>query len=185
MSKFTAVYGGSFDPPHIGHVMVVSHLLNARNRAGEPAERILTHAHPVFEVREVLPRLLKAGHHDDPRDVGEVQEQQLGGESLTLRTMQELDRQGEKNLRFVIGSDLLESCKTWEGWAELEALAPPLPIGRAGISPTRVGDPTPISPAMSSSIVRGALALNDEDTVWRYVPREVLQYIKHNRLYTH
>lgn len=180
-----AVYGGSFDPPHLGHVMVITHLLLND---------------PTIDEVMVVPCFQQAGKNLTDfrlrKDMcGEAfcwmnrvgvdsVEQYLGGESITLRTMQYLkSKWPEWNLRFVMGSDLLESCKTWDGWDELEKIAPPLPIGRAGVFLEREGAPTPISPIVSSSIVRKLLAEGDYDAAQRYVPRGVLDIIKRYSLY--
>lgn len=180
-----AVYGGSFDPPHLGHVMVVSHLL-----LNDPTvEKViivpcfqqtgknLTDFERRFQMCVLAFDWLPRVHVSDI-------EERLGGESITLRTMQELKRESPHwNLRFVMGSDLLDSCKAWDGWDELEKIAPPMPIGRAGISPVREGDPTPISPLVSSSIVRKALASGDYGEAERYLPTMVLRLIREERLY--
>lgn len=180
-----AVYGGSFDPVHLGHVMVVSHLLLND---------------PSVDTVLIVPCYQQEGKnlsHFDHRfsmcwnafgwlpkvEISNV-EAELGGESITLRTMQELKRRHpDWNLRFVMGSDLLESCKSWDGWEELEKIAPPLPVGRAGISPVRPGDPCPISPYVSSTIVRNALKARDYAGAARYLPRDVLAYIRSHHLY--
>lgn len=180
-----AFYGGSFDPPHLGHVMVVSHLL-----LNDPSvDQVLIV--PCFE--QAGKKLTDFDHRVTlcdyafswlPRTSISLIESQLGGESLTLRTMQALlSDQPDWSLRFVMGTDLLDSCKTWDGWDELERLAPPMPIGRAGIAPVRPGDPTPIAPVVSSSIVRAALAAGDYAAATRYLPREVLQHIREHELY--
>jgi nicotinate-nucleotide adenylyltransferase len=181
-----AVYGGSFDPPHLGHVMVVSHLLlndpsvdkvlivPCFQQAGKDLQDFEHRMEMYFWAFEWLPdRVL----------VSDIEEE-LGGESVTLRTMQELKRRNpEWSLRFVMGTDLLDSCKTWDGWDELEKIAPPMPIGRAGISPVQEGDPTPIAPVVSSSIVRKALAAGDYAAAERYLPSGVLRLIQSRRLY--
>lgn len=180
-----AVYGGSFDPPHLGHVMVPTHLLLNDPSIHQVLITVcyqqtgknLTHFRHRMEMARLafgwLPRV----------EVSAV-EGHLGGESATLRTMEHLHKEHpDWALRFVMGSDLLETCHTWEGWAELEALAPPLPVGRAGISPVREGQPTPISPLVSSTIVRGALYDGNYSEAERYLPAKVLEYIVQNKLY--
>jgi nicotinate-nucleotide adenylyltransferase len=111
-------------------------------------------------------------------------EKELGGKSLTVRLIKELAlREPDAKFRFVMGADLLDSCRTWEGWDEIERLAPPLIIGRAGISPRGPGDPTPISPIVSSTIVKEALAKGDYYEAGRYLSVPVLQYIEKHRHY--
>lgn len=125
----------------------------------------------------------EAFHHLPRVEVSNL-EMRLGGESLTLRTMRALkEEHPDWNLRFVMGTDLLEKCRTWEGWDELEQIAPPLPIGRAGISPIRPDQPTHITPLASSTLVREACARRDYREAGRYLPRGVLDLVQHYGLY--
>lgn len=180
-----AVYGGSFDPPHLGHVMVVSHLLLNDPSIDkvlivpcfqQTGKKLVDFNSRFYMCHQAFAWLPRTG-------ISSV-ERTLGGESETLRTMQQLKRESPWwDLRFVMGSDLMKSCKTWDGWEELEKLAPPLFIGRAGISPVYEGDPTPISPIVSSSIIKEALSVGDYDTAERYLPVGVLHSIRENKLY--
>lgn len=180
-----AIYGGSFDPPHLGHVMVVSHLL-----LNDPSidEVIIV---PCFQQagKNLAPfdhrhAMCKLAFGWLPRISVSWVEKDMGGESITLRTMRQLKKSHpEWNLRFVMGTDLLDSCKTWEGWDELEKIAPPMAIGRAGIAPLKPGDPTPIAPLVSSSIIRKALTARDYRAAERYLPKQVLRYIEEKGLY--
>lgn len=185
MEMNVAVYGGSFDPPHLGHVMVVSHLLlndptvdkvlivPCFQQAGKSLQGFDRRFDMCVHAFNWMPRLM----------ISDV-EAELGGESITLRTMRELKRRHPRwSLRFVMGTDLLDSCRTWDGWDELEKIAPPMPIGRAGISPIREGDPTPIAPLVSSTIVRKALEKGDYVAAERYLPQGVLRLIMDHRLY--
>lgn len=180
-----AIYGGSFDPPHIGHVMVVSHLL--LNDPGVDSVLVI----PCFEHKDKVltpfeHRLAMCEHAFGwlPRVLVSTVERDLGGVSLTVRTLKHLKlTQPEWDLRFIMGSDLKDQAPTWEGWTDIERLAPPLYIGRAGIAPTQVGDPTPISPVVSSTIVRDALRQRRYSDAERYLPREVLTVIRHHDLY--
>lgn len=180
-----AIYGGSFDPPTLGHLMVVSHLL--LNDASIDAVYIP----PCFQQRGK--QLTSFDHRMAmcrqqfgylPRIKVTPIEQELGGESLTVRLVQELSRrEPNARFRFVMGADLLTSCHRWEGWSEIERLAPPLVIGRAGISPREPGDPTPISPVVSSTIVKEALGRGAYREAGRYLTVPVLQYIEEHKLY--
>lgn len=180
-----AVYGGSFDPPTLGHFMVVSHLLlndpsvdqiyippcfQQRGKSLTPFDHRMIMCQKSFGV---LPRV----------KVLPI-EQELGGESLTVRLLQELQRrEPDARFRFVMGADLVTLAPGWEGWEEIVRIAPPLVIGRAGIAPREVGDPTPISPLVSSTIVRKALAQEDYREAGRYLLTPVCRYIQDNRLY--
>lgn len=181
-----AVYGGSFDPPHLSHVMIAAHLL----MNDDSVDRVLVvpcfqqngKNLTDFEHREAMCRM--AFGWLPLLEVSTV-ERDLGGESLSLRTMRHLkETHPEWNLRFVMGRDVYErGCGGWAGWDDLVAIAPPLVVGRAGISPEKPGDPTPIAPAVSSTIIRNALATGDHQRAARYVPAEVLAYIRKHNLY--
>jgi nicotinate-nucleotide adenylyltransferase len=180
-----AIYGGSFDPPTLGHFMVVTHLL-----LNDPSVD-LVYIPPCFQQRgkqlssfEDRMTMCQKQFSHLPRTRILPIEQELGGESLTVRLVTELARrEPDAKFRFVMGADLRETCHTWEGWSEIERLAPPLVIGRAGISPRGPGDPTPISPVVSSTIVREALGRGDYHGAGRYLAVPVLRYIEHRRLY--
>lgn len=180
-----AIYGGSFDPPTLGHLMVVTHLL--LNDAS--VDKVLIP--PCFQQKGK--NLTDFDHREAmcrrqflflPRTEVTPIEYDLGGESLTYRLVQELVRRHpQARFRFVMGADLIDSAPQWEGWEEIRRLAPPLIIGRAGIKPESPGDPTPISPVVSSTLVREALGRGDYTTAGRYLSDPVLQYIKEHSLY--
>lgn len=181
-----ALYGGSFDPPHLGHVMVPTHLL-----LNDPSvDRVVVM--PCFH--QVGKALTDFDHRLEmcrrafgwlPNLEVSTLERDLGGESITARTVRELKRRNpDWTVKFVIGSDLMHKAPLWDGWEELLQLAYPLVVGRAGITPpdAAVG-PTPIAPAVSSTIVREALRAGDYGRAARYVPREVLDLVRERSLY--
>src|SRR5258706_449186 len=83
-------------------------------------------------------------------------EEELGGESYTLRLVKTLaTRRPDDQLALVIGADLLEERARWHGWPELERLVPFIVVGRAGVAPAGEGVALP---AVSSPEVRAGLA---------------------------
>ena len=178
-----AVYGGSFDPPHLGHVMVVAHLLLNEPSLDEvwivPCfEQAGKHLTPYSHRLQMCDLAFGQFHRCRVNDV----ERKLGGESITLRTFKYLAHvHPNDKFQFVIGSDLLESVATWGNWDELCKIAPPLVVGRAGI--TSPQNPTPICPAVSSTLVREALAAGRYGEAERYLSVGVLHHICNNELY--
>ena len=60
-------------------------------------------------------------------------ERDLGGKSLTLRTLETLrERLPHAKFRLVMGADLFGETPRWHAFERIEALAPPLPVGRGG-----------------------------------------------------
>lgn len=186
-----AIYGGSFDPPHLGHVMVVTHLLLNDHTIDkvfvapcykQRGKKLLPFHHRVGMCLQAFGWLPRVSVRSDELLVHE-QHPEIE-ESLTINLIRHLIvNNQDSNFRFVMGADLKDSARNWQGWEEIERLAPPLIIGRAGISPLQQGDPTPISPVVSSSIVRQALAIQDYQTAGRYLPLKVCDYIEQNGFY--
>lgn len=181
--KNVALFGGSFDPPTLGHQMVVSHLLLNDDSIDEvwvvPCFLQKGKTLTSFPHRFVLAQIA-FGIFNRVR-VSDI-ESELGGESVTYRTVQNLSvKYPNHKFRFIIGADLKDNIKTWENYDIIERLAPPLIIGRAGIPNS--SDATPISPAVSSTIVRKALDEGRSADAERYLSSGVLRYILRNKLY--
>lgn len=182
-----AIFGGSFDPPTLGHLMVVSHLLlnepDVTSVLVVPCFQQVGKDLKSFEHRyemcklmfEVLNRV----------EVSTVERTLLPEQrGITVELLRALKRQSpEAQYRFVMGADLLASAPTWEGWDEVTELAPPLIIGRAGVPNLSNDAPTPIAPIVSSTIVRNALKEGRYRDAERYLAKAVLQYIETHDLY--
>jgi nicotinate-nucleotide adenylyltransferase len=178
-----AVFGGSFDPPHIGHVFLAAYALSV---AG--VERVMVL--PTFEhafgkpLRAYEHRLAMCGQAFAPLLGVEVSalERELGGVSRTLRLVRELaERFPDHQLRLLIGSDILAESTRWQGFDEISALAPPLVASRAGHG--HAGASGPLLPEVSSSALRAALGRGAHDEAAPLLPRAVLGYARQHRLY--
>jgi nicotinate-nucleotide adenylyltransferase len=178
-----AVFGGSFNPPHVAHVLACALVL-----ATEPVERMLvvpTYRHPFakplapFEDRVAMCELAMGWLPGV--EISRVEER-LGGESRTLRTLEHLAAEnGGWKLHIVIGADVLAEAPRWFGFEAIEKLAPPIVLGRAGF-PVAGGRPA-LLPQVSSTQVRAAMAAGAWDDVAALVPHRVLAYARAKGLY--
>jgi nicotinate-nucleotide adenylyltransferase len=182
-----AFYGGSFDPPHVAHVLLVAYVL-----AVEAFERVLvvpvfSHAFDKqlarFEHRQRMCELAMAWL---PHVEVSSLEASLGAPSLTLRTLESLRRtHPDYELRLVVGADLLGEEHQWHAFDRIVEIAPPLVVGRVGAK--HPAAPPPMLPDVSSSRVRALLARRDQagvrDELMTLVPRAVLDYIDREDLY--
>jgi nicotinate-nucleotide adenylyltransferase len=177
-----AVFGGSFNPPHVAHVLAC-----ALVRSVEEIDQVLVvpaYQHPFakslapFDDRAAMCELAMAWlpFVEVSRIEGE-----LGGESRTLRTLESLAQAHPAwRLRLVIGADILGEAPRWYGFDAIAKLAPPIVLGRAGVDPLPAH---PLLPAVSSTQVRAAIARGAWSEVEKLVPREVLAYVRQRGLY--
>jgi nicotinate-nucleotide adenylyltransferase len=181
-----AIFGGSFNPPHVAHVLAVSYVL-----ACADVDRVLVipaFRHPFakslapFEDRLEMCRLAFT-------DLGRVEvssvEGELGGESRTVRTLEHLHATHPRwSMRLVVGADVVHEMDRWTEPQRVRALAPPLVLGRIGFAlpPDHRGAPQ-VLPDISSTTVRQAIASGSEIAA-SLVPRRVLDFARARRLYT-
>jgi nicotinate-nucleotide adenylyltransferase len=105
-------------------------------------------------------------------------EQQMGGDSYTLRTVKTLMAEHpEHAFALVIGADLIGERQRWHGWAELSALVPFIVVGRQGQAD--VGGLA--LPPISSTEVRERIARGQPIEGW--VDIDIIDYINANHLY--
>jgi nicotinate-nucleotide adenylyltransferase len=178
-----AVFGGSFNPPHVGHVLACA-LVMAKGQV----DRLLvvpTYEHPFAKplapyADRVAMCELATGFMRG-LEVSRV-EAELGGESRTLRTLVHLAAtHGDWRLRLVIGADILAETPKWFGFEAIAHLAPPLVLARAGFDAPGAGPP--LLPEVSSTAVRAAIARGDWGQVAERVPQSVLAFIRARGLY--
>jgi nicotinate-nucleotide adenylyltransferase len=109
-------------------------------------------------------------------------EEELGGESRTLRTLEHLSQHHpDWQLRLIVGADVLGDAPRWFGFDAIARIAPPIVVGRAGYAPPRPG--AVLVPDVSSTHVRAAIERGDWDEVAGLVPRRVLEYARAKGLY--
>jgi nicotinate-nucleotide adenylyltransferase len=178
-----AVFGGSFNPPHVAHVLACALLLSVQQ-----VDRVLvvpTFRHPFakslapFEERLHMCKLAMGWI---PRvEVSRV-EAKIGGESRTLRTLEHLaTAHPDWVLRLVIGSDILAEAPRWFGFDEIAKRAPPLVLARAGVT---VPDSGPaLLPDVSSTQIRDLIERKQWRKLEYVLPRSVLAYVRQRGLY--
>ena len=191
-----AVFGGSFNPPHVGHVLGVVYALSTA-----PIDEVLVvpvYQHPFakhlapFADRLEMCRLAFGWL---PRVAVSTVEEELGGESRTLLTLEHLRAvHPSLSLRLLVGADVLGDLPKWHRWDRIAELAPPLVLGRRGVQPTDAAvtwvgaaapdePPAPVLPRVSSTEIRAALAAGDVDAVRGLVPSPVIDHIVAHGLY--
>jgi nicotinate-nucleotide adenylyltransferase len=134
-----AVYGGSFNPPHIGHLMVTA-WLSWSGRCDE-VWWIPVVGHPFakdlapFEVRRMLCEIATS---ELPRVRVCAVERELPVPSYTVDTLDHLSaRYPHRQFQLVIGADVLGQTDRWKAWDRIQTKYRPIVVGRAGYPPVR------------------------------------------------
>lgn len=180
-----AIFGGSFNPPHVAHVLACTLLVCL-----DDVERIVvvpTFKHPFakslapFDDRVKMCEIAMAWI---PRvEVSRIEEE-IGQESRTLRTLQVLrEAHPDWRPRLVIGADILTEAPRWQGFDAIARIAPPIVLGRVGFS--HPGQQAALLPDVSSTRVRADVARGAWSEVEQVVPRQVVAFIRDRGLYSH
>jgi nicotinate-nucleotide adenylyltransferase len=183
-----ALYGGSFDPPHVAHVLAAAYCLAAGDFDKVLVVPVFSHAFEKalapFEDRLEMTRL--AMQELRGVEVSDV-ERSLGAPSRTLRTLDRLMKDHpDYRLRVVIGADVLGERADWENAEEIGVRAPWFVLGRAGHPHPEA--PAPVLPEVSSTEIRTLLERRTGDAasdprLRDLVPHAVLRYIDEHGLY--
>lgn len=192
------VYGGSFDPPHAGHVesakAALARFPDARlvvTPSPAPAGAAGAHKHPVapFQARLELCRLAFASL-EGRVEVSDI-EAKLPRPNFTVTTLKTFKKRLLKTtLGFLMGQDQWESLGRWKDPDEIAELARLIVVPRAGgqnAGPDvqkrwpAVLLPERVSEASSTRIREDLQAGRKVPAGW--LPAAVDDYIRHHHLY--
>jgi nicotinate-nucleotide adenylyltransferase len=179
-----ALLGGSFNPPHVAHLMAAYWVL--ATQGATEAWLLPTWKHAFgkqlapWEDRVRMCELAAAplrGLHVCTAEA-ELRDDPLVGK--TARTLEHLVAK-HPTLRFalVVGTDVLPETAKWYRWERVQELARIIVVGRQGHP--EGADGRPPLPPVSSTDVRARLARGED--VSALVPRRVREYIEERGLY--
>jgi len=176
-----ALYGGSFNPPHVAHQMAALYVLETV--AVDEIWFIPAHRHaldkPLAPFEDRLEMCARAIAALGPRARVSDVERAIGGESRTLHTLRRLrELHPGHSFSLVIGADLVDELPSWLGGDELLRTVPFIVVGRGAAGG---GDDRVSMPEVSSTGVRARLAAGK--SVDGLVPRSVVDYINQRGLY--
>ncbi len=179
----TAVFGGSFDPPHCAHVLAVAYLLTCTGHREVFVVPCYRHAFGKASApfRDRL-RLCRAAFRPFGRRVRVLDlEARLPVPSYTVQTLRHLAGAfPDRAFTLVVGADILPETPGWREWDEVARLARVLVLRREGF-PDPPGSRGPRFPAVSSTAIREAIASGQD--VSEVVPHSVLDIISERSLY--
>lgn len=137
------IFGGSFDPVHVGHLrpaLEILEVLALDEVRFVPAGQSPLRAAPVAPPGLRL-RMLKAALRDQPRFVVDERELKRPGPSYTVDTLGELHREfPQALLALIVGMDAFLGFPEWHEWQRLFEYAHVVVAHRPGWSPPAAGE---------------------------------------------
>ena len=162
-TRTVAIYGGSFNPPHLAHAMVATTVRLAGACDEVWLLPVFRHAFEATQRKRLAPfeRRVQwcrdlAAALGDWIQVSTI-EATLPAPSYTVDTLQSLAAaHPELRFRLVVGADVLHETAAWRRWDTIVAQFSPIVVGRAGVD-VELPAPALQLPAVSSSAVRARL----------------------------
>ncbi|WP_100331642.1 nicotinate-nucleotide adenylyltransferase [Bacillus xiapuensis] len=186
--KKVGLLGGTFNPPHIGHLIIANEVLSA---LGLDEMRFLPSRNPPHKRMGAGIKdsdrinMLSAAIDGHPQFSLELTEMERSGKSYTYDTIKILKkREPETNFYFLIGGDMIEYLPKWYKVDELCEMVTLIGVRRPGYS---VDTPYPVTLVdapeihLSSTLLRQKAAAGQ--TLRYLLPEKVIAYIKENQLY--
>ena len=190
MTTRIGVLGGTFDPPHVGHLCLAAQALAQLDLdrvllvvANDPWQK-----HDGRRISPAEARFAMLAAAVEGRSALEASRLEIerGGESFTIDTVKQLHAP-DREIFLIIGSDLVAQLPTWRSWQALPELVT-LAVGRRG-----GGAPVQLSPVWNATELRlPALEISsselramagDDLPLDFLVPDAVISVIERLRLY--
>jgi len=186
------VFGGTFDPIHMGHLVAASEALHAFQLdrvlfvpAGQPWQK---QGYSPAEDRYLMTMLGTVGH---PRFAVSRIELDRRGPTYTADTLQSLrDLLGDLELFFIAGTDAAQNLGTWHDVARVARLAELIVVTRPGAAVADVasGEALPKThlltiPGVAVSATEVRQRVREARPIDYLVPREVALHIRQQGLY--
>lgn len=180
MTQHIALFGGSFDPPHLGHLAVIEDLL--QQKCFDELWLVPVFHHPFakpltdYVHRLHMLRLIVQHVHNPTLKICEIEKELNATTSYFYNTLVALKQQHPTHhFHIVVGSDLKDSLSKWHKFAELEKLAAFHFIPRAGFEKSPY-------PQISSTEIRAHIRTAEGLT--NQVLPSIKDYIAKHQLYS-
>ncbi len=193
----TAIFGGTFNPPHNGHMAMVKDILEMENidRVLVMPAKIPPHKTSHIASAEDRVAMCQLAFGDIAGAELCLDELELPGKSYTVQTLEFLKTKGIVQPIFIIGGDSLRDFHEWHRYTDILKLAEIYAYRRSGVDDgdvlsaksklERLGGKITIldicPPDISSTEIREKIASGElaDDMI----PPKVVDYIKNNKLY--
>ena len=177
--KRIALFGGSFNPPHLAHRQVVDYLRG--QNAFDEVWVVPTFDHPFakglipFSHRAKMVQLLIADCGSDVK-LCTIEEELKAKPSYMIKTIRALKKKYPAHVfSIVVGSDCRNDLPKWKNYKELKKEAAFFFVPRPGFE---------ASPFMDVASTRIRALIREGKPYTQYLTDKVARYIEENKLYT-
>lgn len=189
------LFGGTFDPVHLGHMVIAEAVLNELKL--EKIYFIPTHKHALKSYKKITPpatrlKLLKLALEKYPyfqiSDI-ELKNDDISYSIETIKKFREYEKLPDSDLYYIIGFDNLNEMHLWKDYQMIFEIANIIVVSRSGDFDDRLVQKyknkiiMAKSPMIdiSSTLIRQNI---QKDKKWKSLaPPEVFEYITKNKLY--
>lgn len=188
MSKKIGILGGTFDPPHFGHLLIASEVKQALQLTEiwfmpnkipphKQDEHFLDSHHRL--------NMIKLAIHDQPHFKIEQIELEREGPSFTYDTLHLLREQYPSySFHFIIGADMIEYLPKWHKVEDVMELATFIGVKRPGYKTTTKYPVIEVEvPQFDVSSTMLRKRLKEKENTAYLLPEDVKRYIEENHLY--
>jgi nicotinate-nucleotide adenylyltransferase len=183
------LFGGLFDPPHIGHCIIAQSVLEEFQlnsilfipSGNPPHKRKYTSFMLRYQMTEAA---IKNNPHFRITDI----EHRITGKTFTIDVVRALQKERSGEFSLIIGSDQWKEFDTWKTPQKLLSICRIIVVRRTGHAITiaeRHARNIIVSKApridISSTMIRDKISRNE--SIQYLVPRAVLKYVQKLRLY--
>ncbi|TYR82815.1 nicotinate-nucleotide adenylyltransferase [Priestia megaterium] len=186
--KRIGIFGGTFNPPHLGHLLIANEVLHAMKLdeiwfmpSYIPPHKVIDE--PIAPIHRL--NMLKLAIQTNNQFVLQPIEFERESTSYTFDTMSILtETYPSYRFYFIIGADMVEYLSKWYKIDELQQLVTFVGVKRSGYT---IQSSYPIKEVevpqidVSSSFIRKRV--KEHGTIDYFVPLSVKQYIEENQLY--
>ncbi len=191
----TCIFGGTFDPPHIGHLLIAQTVFESEHFERlifvpaniSPTKKNETHSSPKTRLKMLEISLINNTNFE----ISDI-EIKREGISYTVDTLEKFvssSNLDKKDLFFLMGSDTLRSFHTWKDPERIMELCNIIVAIRPGFTPSDIPqwilDSVRFAniPWFEVSSTNIKARWREGKTIRYMVPKEVWEYINENELY--
>lgn len=185
--KRIGVIGGTFDPPHSGHLIIAEEVRLALelSEVWFIPTNVPPHKEEAMSSAENRIKMVEKAIKSNPHFKVNQIEMEREGKSYTIDTMRVLkERNPDTTFYFILGADMVEYLHEWDGIDELRNLVTFVGVKREGYHLNSkipiIEIPIPMVD-ISSSMIKDRLVRNK--TVTYLIPESVEAFINKEHLY--